>query len=1035
MRGRLLAGLGLVAVAGALIVAMSTGLVPSSPLWTLVVTSTLTIPFAVFADLIAGWWGKSVDGHGDRLGVLVRSCLVDERGTLPQVGRADQPTLLGVSGGTAGITTYVPRDVDPDLDGRLRDAPVVVVQGPAGCGKSRAAYQALLRTHPRATLVAPRDPAALVAIVEANIPLRRTVLWLDDLDAFIAAGHVDRFLLHRLASRRTGPQVIVGTRLDSAPVAGLLREFLNGAHIISMTDTWSEPEQQRFEELAPGDPILAGIDRTAAAGRLLSSLADLTDTADPTGAPPVPGPRPVIPRQPTPRPVVRPSVPAAPLCLGRDGDVAEVAAAAAAGTAVWIHGAPGIGKSTVLRAALHHPTVVDRFGSRRFFVRCGGESQADDIVAEIAMALHITIGPGLLDTVLEALAAAPTLLALDELATAWEHDRAAVEDLLDRLVAAPGLALVATIRGTASPGVSFPVRRVLLRPLDHVTARQVFLSIAGDEYSRDPDLAELVAGQDGVPLALKLLATVAQGEPNLRGLWRRWTTQRRLVSDGLPGQDGMDVSVELTIRSPRMNGVAHRLLTALGALPDGIDLDDLQRLMPDTADAAAATLRKVGLAFDDQGRLRTLAPIRDYVLRERPMAADLRSVVTDHYVGIAKQYGLQVGSDDGAQASARLVAESGNLDAVLRDGMTADDPVAAIEAACALGEFTRWTGIGDTELLELAAQASDRIGDAALQGECLYRLGDIALRRCELDDAHDLLTRALPLFEAAGDVQWQAHTVKHIGDTAFEKSDYLAALPSFERAAELYRAAGDRRGEARCYKTRGDVAERLSEYRDATGLFESALVIVDEIGDRLERADLHRRLADVALAIGDVDQADRRYTESLAWYQGTGVVLGRANCIRGQGQVALARGDFDAARDAVQRAEPLYARMRYRRGQADCMTVLGEIALARGEAAPAVDLFEVALDLYTQLGDAIGQATARLGIAAATSDDARALATAQAALADFERVSRRDGVAQAHARLAVLVTDTDDAATHLRMAREIWQQQGRADRLALLDQA
>ncbi|GAA1529302.1 hypothetical protein GCM10009827_053200 [Dactylosporangium maewongense] len=1027
MRGRLLVGLALVAVAGGLIVAMSTGAVPSSPMWTLVLTSILTIPFAVFADLIGSWWGKSVDGHGDRRGVLVRTCLVDERGTLPQVARADRPTLLGASAGTTGVTTYVPRDVDADLDRLLRQTRVLVVQGPAGCGKSRAAYEALRRVYPRCTLVAPRDPAALVAIVEANIPLRRTVLWLDDLDAFIAAGHVDRFLLHRLASRRTGPLVIVGTRPDPAPVTGLLREFLNGAEIASMSDVWSEQEQARFTEAATTDSVLAGVDRAAAGGRLLASLGAGPATD------PAPMPAPVIPPQPTAPPVARPSIPAAPLCLGRDGDVADVAEAVVSRTPVWIHGAPGIGKSTVLRAALHHRSVVERFGGRRYFVRCGGESQADAIVAEIAVALHISIGPGLIDVVLESLATAPALLALDELATAWEHDREAVEDLLDRLVAVPGLGLAATIRGTASPGVDFPVRRVLVRPLDHVTAQQVFLSIAGEEYSRDPDLAELVAGQDGVPLALKLLATVAQGEPNLRGLWRRWMTQRRLVSDGLPGQDGMDVSVELTIRSPRMNGVAHRLLTVLGALPDGIELDDLQRLMPDTADAAAATLRKVGLAFDDQGRLRTLAPIRDYVSRERPMAADVRSAVIAHYVGVAKQYGLQAGTDSGAQASARLVAESGNLDTVLRDGLTDADPIAAIEAVCALGEFTRWTGIGDTDLLELAAQASGRAGNAALEGECLYRLGDIALRRCELDDAHALLTRALPLFEAAGDVRWQAHTVKHIGDTAFEKSDYQAALPSFERAAELYRAAGDRRGEARCNKTRGDVAERLSEYHDAIRLFEAALVIVDEIGDRLERADLHRRLADVALAVSDVDQAERRYSEALAWYQGTGVVLGRANCIRGQGQVALARGDFDAARDAIQRAEPLYARMRYKRGQADCMSVLGEIALARGEKASAVDLFDVALDLYTQLDDVIGRASCLLGIAAATEDSTRALSTAQAALVAFERIGRRDGIAQAHARLAALTVDATVTADHLRIAREIWREQGRTDRLTVLD--
>ena len=73
------------------------------------------------------------------------------------------------------------------------------------------------------------------------------------------------------------------------------------------------------------------------------------------------------------------------------------------------------------------------------------------------------------------------------------------------------------------------------------------------------------------------------------------------------------VSVEASVTSPRMDHAAQRLLALLGVLHDGITEDGLAALMPGTGLAAAATLRQVGLAFDEGARLRTFAPIREYV--------------------------------------------------------------------------------------------------------------------------------------------------------------------------------------------------------------------------------------------------------------------------------------------------------------------------------------------------------------------------------------------------------------------------------------
>jgi hypothetical protein len=56
---------------------------------------------------------------------------------------------------------------------------------------------------------------------------------------------------------------------------------------------------------------------------------------------------------------------------------------------VAVLGAPGIGKSAVCLAALHEGRVRDRFGPRRWFVRCDGAGSAEALLAGMAAELGV----------------------------------------------------------------------------------------------------------------------------------------------------------------------------------------------------------------------------------------------------------------------------------------------------------------------------------------------------------------------------------------------------------------------------------------------------------------------------------------------------------------------------------------------------------------------------------------------------------------------------------------------------------------------
>jgi hypothetical protein len=320
-------------------------------------------------------------------------------------------------------------------------------------------------------------------------------------------------------------------------------------------------------------------------------------------------------------------VPAAGLLVGRDVEVSALVAAwlAVPPEPTAVLGAPGIGKSAICLTALHDKHVQKRFGGRRRFIRCDSILAADALLSSLAAELGVTGdgAPGpVLERVLAELGAGPAVVVLDNFETPWTADPVAVEELLRALAATSQLAITVSARGTARPA-GLPWRDFAIpSPLPLPDARRMFLGVAGAGFAADPQLDELVAELDGMPLAVELMGYAAQGQPDLGGVADRWRM------GGGSRELSVSVSVEASVTSPLMTSAARRLLTVLGMLPDGVTQDDIAALMTDTGPSAAAVLRQLGLAFDEGGRLRVLAPIREYVAAEHPPdSADRERVV------------------------------------------------------------------------------------------------------------------------------------------------------------------------------------------------------------------------------------------------------------------------------------------------------------------------------------------------------------------------------------------------------------------------
>jgi tetratricopeptide (TPR) repeat protein len=789
-------------------------------------------------------------------------------------------------------------------------------------------------------------------------------------------------------------------------------------------------------------------------------------------------------------------LPVPPHLVGRDSEVDELVAAwlASPPSPVAVQGAPGIGKTAICQVALHEERVRQWFGDRRWFIRCEGLRSAEELSAALAAELGV-IGErpreGPFAGVCDTLGAARAVLVLDNFETPWTEDPLRTEELLRTLVAIPGVAVTISVRGTARPvrlrWHDFP----MLSPLPLADARQLFLAVAGSGFATDLLLDEVVGAMDGVPLAVELLGCAAQGQPGLGGVAERWRAERTAMlqrQGGASREMSVAVSIEASISNSLTSTHAKRLLAVLGMLPDGVSHGDLAVLLPGSGLAAAAELRQLGLAFDEGERLRTLAPIREYVAINHQPEADDSTRAIAHYVQFAATTGSLIGRSQGADAVRRLQAETGNITAILNLAVAEHRTNELAAALKGLAQFWRFTGFTQPDLaqtaldaisvngtphqhadilyavanvavehsendlaraqyeqaLSLYQQESDAVGEA----NCLRNLGNIALRLSDHDTARSKFEQALPLYRQTSSFVGEANCIKGLGDIALAHSDHGVASARYQEALRLHRQAKDVLGEANCIRSLGDIVLRTSDREAAAARYEEALALYRRAGDVLGEANCIRGLGDIAWRDSDHEAAADRYEEALALYQQTGDVLGQANCIMSLGQIALRTSRQDTASAQYNRALPLYQRAGSVLGEANCVMSLGEIALRTSDHEGAAARYEEALALYQRAGNVLGEANCRrsLGdIALRTSDREGAAARYEEALALYQRAGNVLGEANCVRGLGdVAAAEPDIVSARARYERALALGQTARDpfsigwthvRLARLDRA
>ncbi|KAG2035398.1 hypothetical protein BDR03DRAFT_526393 [Suillus americanus] len=328
------------------------------------------------------------------------------------------------------------------------------------------------------------------------------------------------------------------------------------------------------------------------------------------------------------RPTEPPSRPA--MLYGRDGLVAELTNLVINDEHLALIGPGGMGKSSVAKAIINEPLVVEKFADRRFFVTYDDLDHSTitfrTFMTRFARALGIEIAGS--DTVRQIstfLRSASALVVLDNAETFEEASASLVlgdiPQAIAEMASIPGVILILTSRSRRNaPNVQWITKDI--PPLDLSSAQAAFFQIYhhASRSDAEEDIRGLLKELDCHPLSINILANAAQQNGwSPTTLLKRWNHRHSKVLDSGKGKlQSLSDTMQLSLSSPSVQNLGEGGLCALAIiafLPQGLNENLASDLLPSLpqVDAICDVLCMQSLVYRQDNFLKVLAPIRHYV--------------------------------------------------------------------------------------------------------------------------------------------------------------------------------------------------------------------------------------------------------------------------------------------------------------------------------------------------------------------------------------------------------------------------------------
>jgi predicted ATPase/DNA-binding CsgD family transcriptional regulator len=702
--------------------------------------------------------------------------------------------------------------------------------------------------------------------------------------------------------------------------------------------------------------------------------------------------------------------------IGREQQIDEVIRLLETAHLVTLTGPGGAGKSRLALEAGRRAAAAYPDGAR--LVELAALTDASLVPHTVAAALGVqetpraTMREGLRD----ALRTRAMLLILDN----CEHLVSACAHLVHEwLGACPSLRVLATSREPLSiPGeTAYAVPPLSLPPEGREgDPAAVRASEAGrlfeDRAARAshgfavtaanaPDVAQICARLDGIPLAIELAAA------RIRALSAGQIASR--LDDRFPLLAGTSRGVHPRHQTLRaaidwsydlLDAADRTLLARVSVFAGGFPLEAAEAVCADVRLPAEAVLESLSRLVDKslvtadthRGPARYVLQdsVRHYA-RERLLESGEQSAVLarhrDWCLALAEAAEPQLQGPAQTEWLERLTAEHDNLREALAFALEGGSGDAAERFGAALWWFWHVRGHlseGRAWLSRALAAAPPASAATAARVRALYGQGFLAWRQGLYDEAVALGEASLTASRARGDALAMASASSLLEHVARSRGDHARAVAFPEQSVALFREMGDTWGVATGLVALGNAARLAGDYQRARAALEESLGLFRGMGDTSGLAAALHFLGLVARDQHDWPRAETAAAESLQLSRDQGDESRQAFSLHLLGLVARDQADYTRAHACFEQSLALFREMGDAWGVTTVLVSLAAVSLRAGDADRAAALLGESLRIRRDLGDRPGIAECLQGLAGAA-----------AVRGDRPRAARWIGAAQA----------------------------------------
>ncbi|HXU66457.1 MAG TPA: adenylate/guanylate cyclase domain-containing protein [Casimicrobiaceae bacterium] len=631
--------------------------------------------------------------------------------------------------------------------------------------------------------------------------------------------------------------------------------------------------------------------------------------------------------------------------IGRERELADVAARIRASRLVTVVGTGGLGKTRLsLQVAAG---MLDDFADGVWLVDLASLTDPRLVAQAAASALGIVEEPGrsLVDTLVRHCAERALLLVLDN----CEHLIAACADLAARLLRSTrGVKLLATSRERLNVRgeVVYPLAPLVVpdrRDAGTSTARsdadavRLFvdrvMAVQPSFEATDRDVAhigDICRRLDGIPLAIELAAARARALP-IHDIAARLDDRFRLLAVGdraaLPRQQTLRALIDWSY--DLLSSTEQALFARLSVFAGGFTLEAAEKVAADDAlpeadvlDVLARLVEKSLVVLNvGGGRYHMLETVRAYAaarLEEVGATRAVRGRHMHHYVELAEAAAPAFFGSEQGEWLARIDSERENLLAAHAWCSEASDAVEAGLRLVALKFYWINRGLpGLAYRLGAEALARTRSGEASvLRCRALYDTGQIACYMGRYRDGQAYLEESLALARHLDDPERIGAALQPLAMACLGQGNVAAARRHLEEALDLARRLGSKHDLAAALNAMAQLHRMQDEVEKAVPLYEQVLDLARETGDResLALGLLNLAMATIAREAGDCVPM---LLEALAIADVIGSKPALLSVLEVSAGLAASRGDFARAARIYGAAEARAASTGLHRDPAD----------------------------------------------------------------------------------------------------------------------